>query len=211
MRKTIFFIHLLLCFKLFSQSPLFLRTCKVAANEKFYTCAIGEKGAINNKNKQEGDLSTPMGRFPLREVYYRADKLNYDELKIMANLPAQGFTVRPLTTDDIWIDDTTSSLYNQWAKKSMLQGKLPRHEELWREDDLYDIIVVVGYNDAPIVKGKGSAIFIHVARQDVKENYLPTAGCIAFTKPDLLEILARLHAPNHVIIPKQANAPIVIR
>jgi L,D-peptidoglycan transpeptidase YkuD (ErfK/YbiS/YcfS/YnhG family) len=59
------------------------------------------------------------------------------------------------------------------------------HEKLWRDDEVYDIVVVLGFNDNPVVPGKGSAIFMHIARQ----GYSPTAGCIAFSREDLLEIL----------------------
>jgi L,D-peptidoglycan transpeptidase YkuD (ErfK/YbiS/YcfS/YnhG family) len=78
---------------------------------------------------------------------------------------------------------------------------LPSHENLWRHDHVYDIIVVVGYNDQPVTKNKGSAIFMHIVRKSVDQHYQETAGCIAFTKRNLLHVLASLRANTKIIIP----------
>ena len=124
-------------------------------------------------DKREGDGATPAGRFPLRRVLYRPDRLS---------TPATPLPVAPLTPEDGWCDDPADPQYNRPVR-------LPyagRHEELWRADTLYDVIVVVGHNDAPVIAGMGSAIFMHVASAD----YRPTQGCVALARQDLLDILA---------------------
>lgn len=143
---------------------------KLVWKDKEYRCALGRGGILDNK--KEGDGATPAGSFPLREVYYRADR---------AIEPETIFPTHAISENDGWCDDPSDSNYNRFVK-------LPhtaRHEKLWREDNIYDVIVVVGYNDDPPIPGKGSAIFIHVARPELT----PTDGCIALAEEDLLEIL----------------------
>jgi L,D-peptidoglycan transpeptidase YkuD (ErfK/YbiS/YcfS/YnhG family) len=141
-----------------------------------YRCAIGRGGLAREGRKKEGDGCTPCGAFRLRRLYYRPDKV------ASAQLPA-ALKPTPLSADDGWCDDPGDRAYNTFVK-------LPyagRHERLWRpDDDVYDLIVPLGYNDGPIVRGAGSAIFLHVARP----GYSPTAGCVALDKRDLLAILA---------------------
>ncbi|MBL4895092.1 MAG: L,D-transpeptidase family protein [Emcibacter sp.] len=138
---------------------------------KTFPCALGKNGITLSKT--EGDLKTPKGDFPLRTVFYRYDKLSkpiYSQVPMMA-----------LLEEDGWCDDPTDRAYNQSVM-------LPYHasaERLWRDDDLYDVIVVLGQNDDPVEEGKGSAIFLHVA----SDRYKATEGCIALKKSDLLEIL----------------------
>ena len=137
---------------------------------KTYHCAIGKGGF--SADKKEGDGCTPLGIFQLRECWYRADKIAKPE----SNLP-----LKIITQNDGWSDDAGSPDYNKHIK-------LPynfSHEKLWRDDDVYDLIIPLGYNDSPIIPGKGSAIFMHVARN----NYKPTEGCVALKFIDLLEIL----------------------
>lgn len=148
-----------------------------------YQCAVGSGGVTESKT--EGDKKTPLGIFPLREVLWRKDRVP----EIQTQLPAQG--IRPC---DGWCDDPHSPFYN----RSILLPSAEHHEELWRSDSMYDIIVVIGYNDAPPILGRGSAIFIHVAR----EGYPPTDGCIALKKEDLLEILPLLSSSSHIWIKK---------
>lgn len=143
-----------------------------------FPCALGKKGV--SEIKQEGDDKSPIGQFNLRSIYYRYDKLKkpiYSKVPLMA-----------LLKEDGWCDDPNDEAYN----KAVM---LPYHasaESLWREDDLYDILVVLGYNDNPIVKGKGSAIFMHVARDLEDDGYLGTEGCVSLKKEDLLELLPSL-------------------
>lgn len=138
-----------------------------------YRCALGRGGV--RIDKREGDGATPAGRFSLRRVLYRADRLP---------APATALPVAPLAPTDGWCDDPADPLYNRPVQLPYTA----RHERLWRADGLYDIIVVVGHNDAPVVPGLGSAIFMHLASAD----YRPTHGCVALALPDLWGILAEV-------------------
>lgn len=135
-------------------------------------CAVGRAGINHVDGKREGDGSTPCGRFALRRVLYRADRLQ----RPMTRLPVQA-----LKPSDGWSDDPADPLYNRPVTRPHPYS----HESLWRDDGLYDIIVVIGHNDDPVVPGRGSAVFIHVATPD----YAPTEGCIALAVEDLLELL----------------------
>lgn len=135
-----------------------------------YRCSLGEKGVTGDK--REGDLKTPLGSFPLAECWYRADRMNAPKTKL---------PLRIIQKDDGWCDDVKSPAYNQHVKLPFEAS----HEELWREDHKYDIIVTLGYNTKPLIPGKGSAIFLHVA----PEGYPPTQGCVGLLLPDLLEVL----------------------
>ncbi len=134
-----------------------------------FRCALG-KGGIKKKVK-EGDNITPKGIFKIIKIYYRPDKINkiissIKKIKIKKNMG--------------WCDDPSSSYYNK-------QVKLPskyNHERLYRKDNLYDLILVLNYNTDPIIKNKGSAIFLHIA----KKKYQPTKGCVALKKQDLIQL-----------------------
>ncbi len=152
-------------------------------NGERFKCAIGKSGMF--EDKKEGDGGTPVGCFALREVFYRADKIAK---------PTTALPVRALEKNDGWCDESTDPNYN----KRVSLPYAASHEELWREDDLYDIIVPVGYNDDPTVSGKGSAIFMHVARP----AFTPTAGCVALSLPDLLKILSEITAETKICISK---------
>ncbi|MFT8244215.1 L,D-transpeptidase family protein [Roseomonas sp. BN140053] len=135
-----------------------------------YRCALGRGGV--RAEKAEGDGATPFGPLPLRRVLFRADRLAP---------PPCAVPLEPIGPADGWCDDPADPAYNRPVS-------LPypgRHEELWRTDGLYDVVGVLGWNDAPVVRGRGSAIFLHVARPD----YAPTAGCVALMLPDLLQVL----------------------
>ncbi|RMF08790.1 MAG: hypothetical protein D6763_09210 [Alphaproteobacteria bacterium] len=138
-----------------------------------YPCALGKAGVTTDK--REGDLKTPVGRFVLRRVYYRPDRLERPETALPreAITPAHG-----------WCDDPGHALYNRAVHLPFAA----RHEKLWRDDHVYDLIVVLGYNDDPPVPGRGSAIFLHVARND----FAGTEGCVALARQDLLDILAEV-------------------
>jgi len=139
-------------------------------NGKKYRCAIGKNGVA--EDRVEGDGKTPLGCFEIRKVLYRKDKIEKLQTVLL---------VEEISENDTWCDDVKDKNYNSLIKLPYNAS----HEKLWRDDDLYDIIAVLGYNDKPVIAGKGSAIFMHIAGQ----NYSPTAGCIAFSKADLLEIL----------------------
>ena len=132
--------------------------------------AVGHGGI--RMHKQEGDGATPAGLLPLRRVLYRADRVAR---------PRSAVPAMPLAPHDGWCDDPSHADYNHPVR-------LPhdgRHEALWRADSLYDIIGVLGWNDAPVQRKAGSAIFLHVARPDLA----PTEGCVALALPDLRMML----------------------
>lgn len=133
-------------------------------------CVWGRGGI--SPSKVEGDGTTPVGQFPFRRVFYRADRIPRPE----TTLPLQA--LRP---QDGWCDDPEDPLYNQYIARPY-SG---RHEGLWREDSLYDLILIVGYNDDPIVKGKGSAVFVHLRRPEGES----TEGCVALDLWDLLMVV----------------------
>jgi L,D-peptidoglycan transpeptidase YkuD (ErfK/YbiS/YcfS/YnhG family) len=123
--------------------------------------------------KREGDGGTPLGRFPIRQVLYRADR----EPRPRTRLP-----VRAIAKDDGWSDDPADRNYNRLIRLPSRRSA----EGLMRADHLYDLVLVLGYNDRPRVKGCGSAIFVHLARP----GYTPTDGCIALSRRDMLALIA---------------------
>lgn len=132
--------------------------------------ALGRGGLRGDK--QEGDGATPTGLLPLRRVFYRADRIA---------IPATSLPREPITLADGWCNDTNDLAYN----RAITLPHQARHEKLWREDALYDLVVVLGWNDAPVVARRGSAIFLHLSRPD----YAPTDGCVALALPDLRWLL----------------------
>ena len=156
-------------------------TWRAAFGARDWRCAIGPAGVT--ADKREGDGATPLGCFPLRRLLYRPDRLARPE----TFLPAI-----PLMPEDGWCDDPGDAAYNT-------QVRLPfaaSHERLWRDDDVYDAIVILGHNDDPPVPGAGSAIFLHVARSD----YAPTQGCVALALPDLLTVLQEAGPETRVCV-----------
>ena len=142
--------------------------------------AVGRAGT--SAHKQEGDGATPRGVLPLRRVLYRADRVP----RPRAAVPAE-----PIASEDGWCDDPKHRDYNTMTR-------LPhdgRCEELWRRDALYDLVGVLGWNDQPVVRGAGSAIFLHVA----SANYAPTEGCVALGLMDLTTLLAGGLTALHVV------------
>jgi L,D-peptidoglycan transpeptidase YkuD (ErfK/YbiS/YcfS/YnhG family) len=114
----------------------------------------------------------------LRRVFYRPDRLA---------APVTALPTRALGASDAWCDDPQSPDYNRLVRLPFTA----RHELLWREDEIYDVIVELGWNDDPVVPGNGSAIFLHVARPD----FSPTEGCVALDRSALLTVLRRIVLP----------------
>jgi L,D-peptidoglycan transpeptidase YkuD (ErfK/YbiS/YcfS/YnhG family) len=133
--------------------------------------------------KREGDGASPAGTFALVSAFYRPDRLAMPrtELAITALRPEMG-----------WVDDPADPNYNRLVTLPYAAS----HEDLWRDDALYDVIVVIGYNTGPVVPGAGSAIFLHVAQPD----FAPTEGCIAIAKPVLLSLLGLLGPGSTITI-----------
>jgi L,D-peptidoglycan transpeptidase YkuD (ErfK/YbiS/YcfS/YnhG family) len=133
--------------------------------------------------KREGDGGTPRGRLPIRRVLYRADR---------TLRPRVPFPVRPIRDTDGWCDDPNDRNYNRLITLPSRRSA----EGLKRADHLYDLVLVLGYNDRPRIKGRGSAIFVHLARP----GYTPTEGCIAFSRRDLLAVLAEIRRGTAFVV-----------
>ncbi len=138
-----------------------------------FKCSIGKKGF--NKEKKEGDETTPKGLFNLGNIYYRADRVPKPDSKVKKIVIKKNMG---------WCDDSKSKYYNKIIKikKNLNIG----YEKLFRKDSKYDYLILIKYNYKKIKKNKGSAIFLHLTK-----NYLPTKGCIALQKKDFL-ILCKL-------------------
>jgi L,D-peptidoglycan transpeptidase YkuD (ErfK/YbiS/YcfS/YnhG family) len=137
-----------------------------------FRAALGRSGV--RAGKREGDGATPVGVLPLRRVLYRPDR---------GGAPACMVPVQAIAPSDGWCDDPANAAYNRPVHLPIDTSA----EALWRDDVLYDIIGVLGWNDAPVRAGLGSAIFLHIAAAD----YGPTEGCVALARDDLRRVLAR--------------------
>jgi L,D-peptidoglycan transpeptidase YkuD (ErfK/YbiS/YcfS/YnhG family) len=146
-----------------------------------FRCAIGKGG--RRLVKREGDGATPVGAWPMRGLLYRPDRLTP---------PATGLPSTAIGRTDGWCDAPSDAAYNQLVTLPYRASA----ERLWRRDPVYDLIVVLGYNDAPVEPGRGSAIFLHVARP----GYRPTEGCVALARRDLLAVLAASDIGSRVIV-----------
>ena len=146
-----------------------------------FKCALGKHGI--NKKKKEGDKITPKGTYKIVNIYYRKDRIKKisSKLKLIKIKKNMG-----------WCDDPKSKKYNQLV---MLPNKYG-HEKLYRKDNIYDLILALNYNMRPIIKDKGSAIFIHVANK----NYKSTAGCIGLKKSHLINLVKTIKKNTRVII-----------
>ena len=154
---------------------------EVRWRDRVARCALGRAGA--RLDKREGDGATPLGCFPLRRAFYRADRIAK---------PQTGLPLAPLDPHLGWCDDPGDNAYN----KPVLLPNAARHERLWRDDALYDLLAVIGYNDDPVEPGRGSAIFLHVARPD----FAPTEGCIAMRLADLSELLRACRPGDRIVV-----------
>lgn len=143
--------------------------------------AIGRGGI--KVDKHEGDGATPAGTYPLVSVFYRDDRITR---------PASRLPINPLAPNHGWVDDPDDTNYNQLVS-------LPypaRTEQMWRQDEVYDLLIVIGYNMDPVTPGRGSAIFLHIARPD----FSSTQGCIAVTREVLLGLLPLLGPGSTITI-----------
>jgi L,D-peptidoglycan transpeptidase YkuD (ErfK/YbiS/YcfS/YnhG family) len=136
-------------------------------------CALGPKGVV--RDKREGDGATPAGRFRLLWGYYRPDR---------RRPPAGAVALTPLRRDLGWCEDPTSPRYNRPIRLPAAEGA----DRMRRDDDLYDLVYVLDYNFTRRMKGRGSAIFLHLARPDLT----PTAGCVAISAADMRKLAPRL-------------------
>jgi L,D-peptidoglycan transpeptidase YkuD (ErfK/YbiS/YcfS/YnhG family) len=143
--------------------------------------ALGRSGIA--ANKREGDGATPRGRFRLRRLWWRGDRMPR---------PRTALSLRNIRRDDAWCEDPHDRHYNRPVK--LAADALG--DRLWRDDHLYDLIIELDHNAQPRVAGRGSAVFIHLARP----GFLPTAGCVALRGEDLRRLLARLGRESFVDI-----------
>ena len=144
-------------------------------------CSIGKSGI--KKFKKEGDLATPKGLFKLGFIYYRKDRNKNFKSKLKKKIIKKNMG---------WCDDIGSTKYN----KEINFPFKDRAERLYRKDGIYDIFINIKYNSSPVVKGKGSAIFLHLARK----NYKPTKGCVGIKKKDFLKILPLIKKKTKILI-----------
>jgi L,D-peptidoglycan transpeptidase YkuD (ErfK/YbiS/YcfS/YnhG family) len=138
--------------------------------------ALGRGGI--KADKREGDGGTPRGVFRLRRLWWRAGR---------APRPRTRLPVRPIRPDDAWSEDPGERRYNRPFKRRPDESG----DRLWRDDHLYDFIIEIDHNTRPRITKRGSAVFIHLAR----DGFLPTAGCVGLKKDRLVRLLARV-GPN---------------
>jgi len=143
--------------------------------------ALGRGGI--RANKREGDGGTPKGTFRPRRLWWRADR---------HRRPLTFLPVRAIGPEDAWCEDPASRHYNQPIRLERTRDG----DRLRRDDHLYDFIVEIDHNSAPRIAGRGSAVFLHLAR----DNFGPTAGCVSMTKSAMLRLLARLGPDTRIVI-----------
>ena len=160
-------------------------------NKKYLTCgqykvkcAVGKRGI--GLKKKEGDFITPIGQYKIKYILYRKDRIKKIQSKLRKVVIKKNMG---------WCDDPKSKRYNKLINLPYSYN----YEQLFKKENIYDIILVLNYNMYPVKKNKGSAIFIHVA----KKNYKKTQGCIAVKKSDLLKILKEIKINTKVKIEPQ--------
>jgi len=146
-------------------------------------CVVGRSGLIAADAKREGDGATPLGTWIMREVFWRPDRLLQ---------PQSALRETAITPDMGWCDDPASPDYNRRVALPFAMS----HEKLWREDGLYDLIVPLGWNDDPVIPGRGSAIFLHVAAP----AWTPTEGCVATDRESLLALLRAVRPGDGLVV-----------
>jgi L,D-peptidoglycan transpeptidase YkuD (ErfK/YbiS/YcfS/YnhG family) len=154
---------------------------RVFFDGRVFDCALGRSGVTTNK--REGDGATPAGCYTLRRVLYRPDR---------GDAPETALPVTAITETDGWCDDPDDANYN----RPVTLPYAARAERMWRDDSLYDVVVVLGHNDDPVVAGAGSAIFLHVAAPD----FGATEGCVALRDNEVRDVLRRCSAATEIDI-----------
>ena len=144
-------------------------------------CSIGKSGT--SRSKKEGDLATPIGIFDLGCLYYRKDRIKLPKCKLVKKIIKKNMG---------WCDDIKSKFYNREISFPFKY----RAEKLYRKKNIYDLLINIKYNQKPVIKGKGSAIFLHIANK----KYKPTKGCISIKKVDFLKILPKIKKRTKIII-----------
>jgi L,D-peptidoglycan transpeptidase YkuD (ErfK/YbiS/YcfS/YnhG family) len=143
--------------------------------------ALGRGGIM--ANKREGDGGTPRGTFRPRQLWWRADR---------HPRPRTFLAVRAIGPEDAWCEDPSSRHYNRPVRLDAARSG----DRLMRDDHLYDFVVEIDHNTSPRITGRGSAVFLHLAR----DNFGPTAGCVSMTKAAMLRLLQRLGPETKIVI-----------
>ena len=160
---------------------IIIKNCLLLYKGYKLKCSIGKMGTTNSK--KEGDLSTPKGLFKLGILYYRKDRIKLIKCKIKKKVIKKNMG---------WCNDTRSKKYNREISFPFIY----KSEKLYRSDKVYDIFINIKYNYSPTYKGKGSAIFLHLANK----KYKATKGCIAIQKKDFLKILPLVNNNTKILI-----------
>ena len=170
---------------------IFLNTIyksKLIFKNRVYKCQIGKNGTIPQYKKKEGDKSTPLGKWKILSIILRKDRnFNFKINKLIKS------KVRYLKKHYLWCDDPESLKYNKLVKNKNFNFS---HEKLYRNDNIYDIILELNHNQSPSIKNKGSAIFIHCSFGDLR----PTLGCVALKKNNLKFLINNLQKQNYIYI-----------
>ena len=146
-----------------------------------FKCWIGKSGI--KRSKKEGDLSTPKGNFKLGCLYYRKDRIRTINCKIKKKIIKKKMG---------WCDDISSIMYN----REILFPFKYSAEKLYRKDRIYDVFIHIKYNNSPIIKGKGSAIFLHI----VNKNFSSTKGCVALERESFIKLIASINKNTKILI-----------
>ena len=165
---------------------------KLLFKSKIYYCQIGSNGIAPIFKKQEGDKRTPLGKWKLLKIYLRKDKkLN---LRLKKHIRKKIILIKK---KNVWCDDPSNIHYNKLVNLKKIKNNSEfSYENLFRQDDVYDIVIELNYNKNPIIKNKGSAIFIHCSFDDLR----PTLGCVALKKKYLKYIINNLQTKNYIYI-----------
>ena len=158
-----------------------LRNKKLFFGNYKIKCAIGKRGI--SRKKREGDGCTPNGTFRFKLLLYRKDRIPKIKTYLKKKIIKKNMG---------WCDDSRSKFYNKLIKLPFVHSA----EKLYKNKNIYDVILVIDYNFKPIIKNKGSAIFLHIS----KNNYSPTEGCIAVSKQDMKLLLTFINKKTKIII-----------
>ena len=161
--------------------------------KKVFRCQIGIGDLKKEEKKVEGDKTTPIGKWLLKSIYYRPDRILRPKLK-KENI----LKINRITKYCGWCDDIRSNNYNKYIKINSSRSLNINYESLWRQDNAYDVIIETSHNTKPIIKNKGSGIFIHCSFEDLRT----TVGCIALKKRDLMFLIKNLNSKAYIQIKK---------